>query len=36
MMFNKLDNWIQTKEFSLTQTDVITINKQELAKYFND
>ena len=22
--------------FSLTQTDVITINTQELAKYFND
>lgn len=36
MMFNKLDKWIQTKEFSLAQEDVITINKQELAKYFND
>lgn len=36
MMVNKLDHWIQTKEFSLTQQDVITINKQELAKYFND
>ena len=36
MMFNKLDHWIQTKEFSLTQQDVITINKQELEKYFND
>jgi len=36
MMVNKLDHWIQTKEFSLTQQDVITINTQELAKYFND
>jgi len=36
MMFNKLDHWIQTKEFSLTRQDVITINKQDLAKYFND
>lgn len=36
MMFTKIDNWIQTKEFSLTQQDLITINKQELAKYFDD
>ena len=36
LMFTKLDKWIQTKEFSLTREDVITINKKELAKYFND